>query len=172
MGQWFVDSKATAHICSDRSVFSNYVQHASQQSVLLGDNSELAIRGVGTVTLQLNNGSTLTLSNVLHVPLITKNLLSVSQLASNKETEVVFRKSLCTIKQWGRVIDVGTLLNDLFLLNVSSVPAPFAQVAGVHPSVTASDVTKIWHMRLRHPNLRKLKDMSKTEVSLMVCPAI
>lgn len=48
--------------------------------VLLGDESGLLIAGTGDVPLRLADGSVKTLRQVLHVPQMTKNLVSVRQI--------------------------------------------------------------------------------------------
>ena len=48
--------------------------------VRLGNGTACNIVGVNDVQVHLKNGSTFTLQNVRHVPLLTKNLVSVGQL--------------------------------------------------------------------------------------------
>jgi hypothetical protein len=48
--------------------------------VELGDNAKYAVKGVGTITLQLESGKSLHMRDVLFVPGLRKNLLSISTL--------------------------------------------------------------------------------------------
>ena len=45
--------------------------------IILGDNSTYPVKGVGNVTLQLNQGNTIHLQEVLYVPDLKKNLVSI-----------------------------------------------------------------------------------------------
>ena len=49
-------------------------------AVELGDNKSYGVRGLGSTSLKLDNGSKLHLNNILYVPSLKKNLLSISCL--------------------------------------------------------------------------------------------
>ena len=73
---WIIDSGATDHMTSSPSLFSVYKPCAGNQKIKITDGSLLAIAGKGSIILSL----TLTLHNVLHVPNLSCNLLSISKL--------------------------------------------------------------------------------------------
>jgi hypothetical protein len=76
---WWIDTGANVHICSDISMFS-YYQVTWTSSVLMGNNSHATVHGVGTVDLEFTSGKTVRLKNMHHVPSINKNLVSGSLL--------------------------------------------------------------------------------------------
>ena len=76
---WWMDSGATVHICADRSMFSSF-QGYNSAPVLMGNGVPAAVRGTGQVYLKLTSGKTLVLKDVLYVPLMSRNLISVSLL--------------------------------------------------------------------------------------------
>lgn len=45
--------------------------------IILGENATYPVKGIGTVTLHLNQGQTLHLQEVLYVPDLKKNLVSI-----------------------------------------------------------------------------------------------
>ena len=51
---WWIDTGANVHICSDISMFSSY-QVAGTFSVLMGNGSHACVRGVGTVDLKFTS---------------------------------------------------------------------------------------------------------------------
>ena len=61
----------------------------SSLQVELGDNTKYAVRGVRKTSFQLEIGDCLHMSNVLYVPGLKKNLLSISAL-ENKGYRVAF----------------------------------------------------------------------------------
>ncbi|XP_077225034.1 uncharacterized protein LOC143858260 [Tasmannia lanceolata] len=77
---WWVDTGATRHICSNRSVFSSYELVGDGEQLFMGNSSSSVVTGKGTVLLKLTSGKVLKLCDVLHVPDIRKNLVSVSLL--------------------------------------------------------------------------------------------
>jgi hypothetical protein len=76
---WWIDTRANIHVCTDKSLFSSY-QVGRAASLLMGNRAHASVRGVGTVDLKLTSGKTVQLKNVQHVPSIRKNLISCSLL--------------------------------------------------------------------------------------------
>nr|XP_009782342.1 PREDICTED: uncharacterized protein LOC104231104 [Nicotiana sylvestris] len=79
--EWVIDSGATRHICANREAFFSYTPvEDDREEVYLGDSSTTKVLGKGKVLLKLISGKTLALVDVLHVPTIRENLISVSLL--------------------------------------------------------------------------------------------
>lgn len=57
--------------------FVNYVEENSPSKVVLGDDNTQVIKGHGDVQIQLSNGDQGTLKDVLWIPKLARNLLSV-----------------------------------------------------------------------------------------------
>jgi hypothetical protein len=55
-------------------------ENNSSLQVELGDNAKYEIKGVGTTSFQLESGNSLHMKDVLFVPRLRKNLLSISIL--------------------------------------------------------------------------------------------
>ena len=73
MKDWVVDSRATRHICGNRSAFTSYttVKEGDEQ-VFMGDSRSIPVIGKGKVLLELTSGKVLAFSDVLHMPNITR----------------------------------------------------------------------------------------------------
>ena len=73
---WYVDSRASNHVTSHEESFS-YLERPEQPGVVeTGDDTPHPIEHVGEVCLS-HIGPKGKLMNVLHVPTITKNLVSI-----------------------------------------------------------------------------------------------
>ncbi|XP_068492265.1 uncharacterized protein [Phaseolus vulgaris] len=82
VSKWVVDSGATRHICANRNVFTSYTSvRDGEEQVYLGDSRTTLVLGKGKVLLKLTYGKTLALNDVLHVPSIRVNLVSVALLS-------------------------------------------------------------------------------------------
>lgn len=96
---WYVDSAASQHFCSDVSLFTT-CNRIPQIPIKLGDESVIYAVGTGQVTLNItddtNRPSSLTLDNVLLVPSLALNLISVPQLVA-ANFAVPFTKQGCLI---------------------------------------------------------------------------
>ncbi|XP_010495661.1 PREDICTED: uncharacterized protein LOC104772784 [Camelina sativa] len=74
--EWYYDTGATTHICSDRTMFTTYVHNKSNEQLFMGNKVMSKIEGKGKVVLKLTSDRELTLQNVKHVPDMRKNLIS------------------------------------------------------------------------------------------------
>ncbi|KAL0366308.1 UNVERIFIED_CONTAM: Retrovirus-related Pol polyprotein from transposon TNT 1-94 [Sesamum radiatum] len=75
--EWWIDTGATRHICSDKEMFSTYTP-INGRKLFMGNSATSNIVGLGKVVLKMTSGKELTLIDVLHVPDIRKNLVSGS----------------------------------------------------------------------------------------------
>jgi hypothetical protein len=63
-----------------REHLTELVEKDSRLHVVLGDDARYAVKGSGTTSLQLDSGTPLHLSDVLFVPGMRRNLVSISAL--------------------------------------------------------------------------------------------
>jgi hypothetical protein len=77
---WFVDCGASRHMTGLRSIFLDLTKIDSDCSVNCGTGPQHAVKGVGRMRIQLQSGGLLEVGDVLYVPELTINLLSVSAL--------------------------------------------------------------------------------------------
>ncbi|XP_061358082.1 uncharacterized protein LOC133302336 [Gastrolobium bilobum] len=81
--EWWVDTGATRHVCSNKGMFSSYTPTDNDEKLYMGNSSTSKVEGVGKVALKMTYGKMVTLNDVLHVPDIRKNLVSGSLLSKN-----------------------------------------------------------------------------------------
>jgi len=72
---WWIDTGASRHVCYDRVMFKTYTA-ADDQKVLLGNSYTTEVAGIGDVELKFTFEKTLILKEVMHTPIIRKNLVS------------------------------------------------------------------------------------------------
>lgn len=81
---WYPDSGATAHITPDMSNLGNHTNYIGSDKVIVGNGTALPISFTGHSCLQsLKSNKVLRLDNIPHVPMIRKNLLSVSRFTND-----------------------------------------------------------------------------------------
>ena len=81
MKDWVVESRATKHICGNRSAFTSYTTvKEGKEQVFIGDSRSTPVIGKQKVLLKLTSGKVLALSDVLHVSNIRWNLVRISLL--------------------------------------------------------------------------------------------
>ncbi|XP_074289330.1 uncharacterized protein LOC141614485 [Silene latifolia] len=79
---WFVDSGCSNHMSSSQSLFMD-LDTTQKSEVRLGDDKVVQVEGKGTITLSTSSGKKKLIHNVLFVPSLAHNLLSVGQLMSS-----------------------------------------------------------------------------------------
>lgn len=89
---WVLDSGATSHISNDRESFSELKPELSATNVLTASGTKMPTSGSGCISIPGNK----IISDVLYVPSVTKNLLSIGKLTDKGHT-VVFNSKSCLI---------------------------------------------------------------------------
>ncbi|KAI5412874.1 hypothetical protein KIW84_057482 [Lathyrus oleraceus] len=115
---WIVDSGASDHMTSESTLFSSYSPCAGNQKIKITDGSFSAIAGKGSVVLS----PMLTLKNVLHVPNLSCNLISVSKLAQDINFQTNFFRSHCVFQDLnsGKMIGSAKESGGLYYLDIGS----------------------------------------------------
>ena len=74
---WLIDSGASKHMIGQKKNLSKLEEKSSPQKVSLGDDYQYLIKGVGEASYKLDWGNPLKMKDVLYVPGLKKNLLSI-----------------------------------------------------------------------------------------------
>jgi hypothetical protein len=77
---WYVDFGASNHMINHGEWFRNTKDLKTPRFVETGDDTTHPITQIGKVPLSMQDGQTKYLKDVLHVPTITKNLVSISHM--------------------------------------------------------------------------------------------
>ncbi|RVW52240.1 Retrovirus-related Pol polyprotein from transposon TNT 1-94 [Vitis vinifera] len=104
--EWWIDTSATRHVCSDKKMFSTFEPIENGEKVFMGNSATSEIKGQGKVILKMTSGKELTLTNVLYVPEIRKNLVSGS-LLNNHGFRLVFESNKVVLSKSGMYVGKG-----------------------------------------------------------------
>jgi hypothetical protein len=78
---WWIDSGATIHIANSLQRFhTRRTLQRGERSIRVANDVEAEVEAIEELPLELNNGFILLLHNVLYVPFLSRNLISVSCL--------------------------------------------------------------------------------------------
>ena len=115
---WLVDSASTFHILTQRSYFSEYAPISNHFVKGLGNQP---VMGIGTMKLISNvdgKACTITLKDVLYVPKVLHNLISLRRVTSTK-IEVLFTDKDVRFRALNQTIMAkGTKISNLYLMDV------------------------------------------------------
>ena len=158
---WIIDSGATCHMCNDVDAFTEYVRLKQPQEISLGNGHLVKATGKGTVLLKIAIGQNqiqrCELKDVLFVPELSYNLLSVSKIAKAGKI-IKFASSECVLLDGNqRIIATASLIGSLYQLNV---------VDGkeiVSAAVTESNEV-LWHRRYGHVGFKTLEILAANQM--------
>jgi hypothetical protein len=155
---WYIDSGASYHMTSVREHLTDLTQ-CGDVEVVLGDDREVKVTGCGTVSFRRESLPPMTLTEVLYVPGLKKNLVSVSTI-EEKGYEVLFHDGQVLLFPRGSSITsakvIGTRHERLYKFLFQLVRAL------IHSTSSSNDLCEIWHRRmahLHHGALRVLREM-------------
>ena len=81
--EWWINTDATRHVCFDNKMFSIFEPIETEEKVFMGNSVISEIKGQGIMVLKMTSRYEVTMTNVLYVPEIRKNLVSGSLLNSH-----------------------------------------------------------------------------------------
>lgn len=161
--QWWIDTGATRHICSDRGSFSTY-SPISGKKLFMGNDATSDVKGAGKVVLKLTSGKELVLNEVMHVPDIRKNLVSGPQLVK-KGFKITFVANGFVVTKNGVLVGRGYMCDGLFKMNVMTVLRSFESNDEINKHSTyLSEFSNLWHNRLGHVNYNAIRKLIRLEL--------
>ncbi|MCO5601069.1 hypothetical protein L7F22_055186 [Adiantum nelumboides] len=157
---WYFDSGASRHITSRKDLFCSLDAAPTGKKVTCANNASYPIKGVGKILITISDGSDLCLPDVLYVPGIKKNLLSVSSLAKNG-LRVIFEDDRCIVRDQENgysLITTGTLENGLFVLDhyENQIQACIEEI-----KTQAMQDAELWHARFGHVGYGSLMTLQR-----------
>ncbi|KAH0748613.1 hypothetical protein KY290_027845 [Solanum tuberosum] len=158
---WVVDSGATDHMTSLSHLFISYSPCPSYKKITIADGSVITVAGQGDIPL----GKSLILKNVLHIPKLSANLISIQKLTKDSKCQVTFFPSYCLFQEQntkemiGRASEKGGLycldFHNGEYISKNSLSSSFLSES------IMSNKEKVWlyHRRLGHPSFYVIKRM-------------
>ena len=147
---WIIDSRAIDHMTGCSKMFS-YSPCASNKKVKLVDGSLSTIAGMGTIKLT----SLITLQDVLHIPNLSCNLLSISKFTYDHLCRANFYSSYCEFQNLttGRMIRRAKEKDGLHYFDDGpDLSRQFQSTSVNSVYVSKENDIMLWHYRLGHPN--------------------
>ncbi|KAK4384075.1 Retrovirus-related Pol polyprotein from transposon RE2 [Sesamum angolense] len=77
---WILDTGASRQFCSNKALFHELLETTDGECVFMGKSTTAGVWGKGKILLKLTSGQTLALNEVLYVPSLHKNLVSVEMM--------------------------------------------------------------------------------------------
>jgi hypothetical protein len=167
----WIDSGATVHVANSLLGFrSTRTTQRRERCIKVANRVQADVEAIGDLSLELANGFMLLLRDVLCVPSLQRNLISVSCL-DNAGYDCHFRNGKCEIWFNAKCVGLAFRQDEFYLLslheNVNSdvnenVSSP---VNANRKQKRTHDVSsKLWHCRLGHISRRRIEILVKNKI--------
>lgn len=152
---WYLDSCASSHMTNNKEAMENVKN--TDHKITAADNEQLTATAVGDMPLVMNVNSYkegITARDVLYVPKVAANLLSVSKIVKKGHSVTFNQKGGIIKNDTGKIVGKASEENGVYRMHVVQQKAYL---------LNNPDISKIWHRRLGHLNRKAmniLKDWS------------
>lgn len=158
---FLIDSGASHHVVNDLKWFTTYEQFTSIRNVRMGSSHSLSAYGEGLVILAVGENDQLVnveLHNVMYVPKMRHNLISVSSLTDDGYTVAANKHAMTLCKN--NISVTASRIDKLFALRVSDVVSikavEFNESLCPEPRKTS---LRLAHQTLGHIGIDKVKQL-------------
>ncbi|GBN76962.1 Retrovirus-related Pol polyprotein from transposon TNT 1-94 [Araneus ventricosus] len=152
--KFIIDSGATSHMCSRKEWFSS-LEPASGIIKCASKSAVLQVEGIGIIRGEISNNVNLNLKDVLYVPNLNGQLLSVQKIEAagfcvifKKEEVFLEKENKCLL--FGHRKNCGQYISDF---------VPHCEIA------LKSDIDDLWHRRCGHSCNQSLKQLGLPTIS-------
>ena len=157
---WCVDSGASQHMINKREFIENYREFLKPEIVRLGDDREVKAYGKGNISVKpLNSGGickSAELEDVLYVPALTKNLLSLSGITRKGYSISFGKEKFVVLNNEGAVLVSEKLNGKLYELDTAVLDKSLHSANSANLKEVSEE---IWHQRYGHLNKKSLRDL-------------
>ena len=154
-----LDSGATSHMLKDDSLMIH--KNESSARINTASNKSLTAESRGSAPIHLGKGmARMQLKDVLYVPEITANLLSIAKLC-DAGFKILFTKERCNVYKKRSLIGYGYRSGDHYIADMIRADGESAKMADSGNSAAQRKAVDIWHIRLGHVNKETLKKMAE-----------
>ncbi|KAK2352556.1 putative mitochondrial protein [Trifolium repens] len=155
---WYLDTGCSNHMTGHRDWLLEF-DDKFRSKVKFADNSTISVEGKGKVLVQRKNGNHTFVTDVLYVPTMKHNLLSLGQLLEKGFTMTVKNNSIQVFDPQHKIILKAPLSkNRTFKVNLQ------ASAIQCFSSLITEDEKWLWHYRYGHLNFKSLNQLSSKKM--------
>ncbi|KAH7665923.1 RNA-directed DNA polymerase protein [Dioscorea alata] len=160
---WLLDSGASLHMTPDATHLHQSRPPLLTTRVRTADGTLLSVSSTGHFS-----SSAFSVPSVSHVPRLSMNLMSVSQLTDHN-CQVIFYRTSCRVQDHsGMVIGAGRRHNGVYVLDSLHLPSSTRLVHQCHAAILSHHM---WHHRLGHLCPTRMSSLVRLGVLGAVSPS-
>ena len=158
---WLVDSGSSNHMTSYKDSLTCLIQKESPHKVMLGYDYQYPIKGMGEASYNLDSGNSMKMKEVMYVPGLKKNLLSISTL---DKKGFIFSSEDGEVLTWTK----GKTIDDAVVIGVEE--GGLYKLKGyVYSTLMNSTISpcELWHTILAHIDYKEFPIVNKVVLGLL-----
>ena len=152
---WIIDFGATDHMTSKSQLFNTYTPSPSNKKIAVANGSLATVASFEDIYIT----PTFILKNVLHVPKLSANLVSIQKLTHDLKCYAIFFPSYCVLQEQGSGRRIGLAKERSGLYHLESSQKTSNNLSLSFLSSSNKDTIWLYHLRLGHPSFRVLMVM-------------
>ena len=153
--EWLCDSACSFHMCFRKEWFFNFTE-LDGDVVYLADNQPCKIAEIDLISLKNHDGSTRVLTDVLYIPKLENNLISLGTLESKGFT-IIMQNGILKVVSGALVVMKGIKRNSMYLYQGSTVVGTTTTVSEADK---VAEMSRLWHMTLGHAGEKSLQTLA------------
>ncbi|KAM1351258.1 hypothetical protein ACFX13_005197 [Malus domestica] len=164
---WLLDSSASHHVTSDSKNIPDSTTYDGPDQIVIGNRTGLSITHVGSTSLSSSSTTPFHLNDVMCVPSISRNIISIAKFNRQNATSIEFFPDSFLVKDLntGAALLRGPNKNDTYEW---SWLMPQKQVMS-----SVMDSSNVWYRRLGHPNHRTYLQIQRTSsIPMSLTPSV
>eukprot|EP00256_Glycine_max_P063245 XP_014633004.1 uncharacterized protein LOC106799314 [Glycine max] len=151
---WYLDTGCSNHMTGHKDWLCE-IDETVKRNIKFGDGKSVMAKGIGKVAIRRVDGSKVTISDVLYVPNMESNLLSLRQLLEKGFSMHMEGEHMEVVDSNGKyVLKVVVSKNRTFKVGVSTIKQKCL-------TAQSNDSVWKWHRRLGHLNFNNLNKLQK-----------
>ena len=163
---WLLDSGASNHISGNTNLFES-IYSIPPVTIQTTNGDSFTANQKGTIKLTIRSENLhmrvsdlpITLIDVIYVPHLNANLLSVRKM-TNVDVDMNFCKNHLYLLKGNVILAYGTKISNLFIYTAIITPKPRI-ISVQYAELTEST---LWHYRLAHANYNAIEKMSRLKL--------
>ena len=168
--KWCIDSGATSHLSNEIREFVEIDDmKCGKLNLASSDSTEITAKGTMSFTTEVDGETkNIKLKNVLYVPDLRANLLSVAKM-TDRDCEVLFTKRHATVTgSDGNIKAIADRTGDLYYVREIKQESCEKASETLRDTEKSSKNLKVWHRRLGHLNVQDLRKADQNKAVLGV----
>ena len=155
---WYLDTGCSNHMTGNKKWFLK-LDYSVKRNIKFADNIQVTSADVGTVLVKRKDGQESTINEVLYVPSMASNLISLGQLLEKGYTMKLANRELRIYDAKSRLILKAPLSNNrTFKIEINVIDHHCLA------SITNSEEDWVWHHRFGHLNFKSLSLLKSKEM--------